>query len=148
MAAEATAERVSSRVVRGPVMTSPMEPEGVGIRQSRMNLDGPFRRSAAVAAGLLTRDRLYGPRFQRLLPDVYGPADAPAGAPVPGRSLLARPRLPRDPPGHRVRRPRPPHGRAGAARPATRGLPDPASSIRGKSRSGCTASSSPAARRA
>jgi very-short-patch-repair endonuclease len=39
-----------------------------------MNLDGPFQGSAAVAAGLLTRDRLYGPRFRRLFPDVYVPA--------------------------------------------------------------------------
>jgi hypothetical protein len=41
-----------------------------------MNLDGPFRGSAAVAAGLLTRDRLYGPRFRRVFPDVYVPATA------------------------------------------------------------------------
>lgn len=41
-----------------------------------MNLDSPFRGSAAVAAGLVTRDRLYGPRFQRVFPDVYAPADA------------------------------------------------------------------------
>ena len=31
-----------------------------------------FRGSRAVAAGLVTPDRLRGPRFQRLLPDVYG----------------------------------------------------------------------------
>jgi hypothetical protein len=41
-----------------------------------MNLDHPFRGSAAVAAGLVTRDRLYGPHFQRLFPDVYAPAAA------------------------------------------------------------------------
>ena len=41
-----------------------------------MNLDGPFRGSAAVAAGLVTRDRLYGPRFRRVFPDVYVPATA------------------------------------------------------------------------
>ena len=35
-----------------------------------MNLDGPFRGSAAVAAGLVTRDRLYGPHFRRWLADV------------------------------------------------------------------------------
>jgi len=39
-----------------------------------MDLDGPFRGSAAVAAGLLTRDRLYGSRFRRVFPDVYVPA--------------------------------------------------------------------------
>ena len=33
-----------------------------------------FRGSHAVAAGLVTPDRLRGPRFQRLLPDVYGRA--------------------------------------------------------------------------
>ncbi len=37
-------------------------------------LDGPFRGSTAVAAGLLTRGVLRGPRFQRLFPDVYAPA--------------------------------------------------------------------------
>ncbi len=31
-----------------------------------------FRGSRAVAAGLVTRDRLRGPRYRRLLPDVYG----------------------------------------------------------------------------
>jgi hypothetical protein len=35
-----------------------------------------FRGSHAVAAGLVTRDRLRGPRFQRLLPDVYCRATA------------------------------------------------------------------------
>jgi len=30
-----------------------------------------FRGSLAVAAGLVTPDRLRGPRFQRMLPDVY-----------------------------------------------------------------------------
>src|SRR4051794_41619504 len=49
---------------------------GSGSVWIRMNLEGPFRGSAAVAAGILTRDRLYGPRFRRLLPDVYAPAAA------------------------------------------------------------------------
>jgi hypothetical protein len=35
-----------------------------------------FRGSRAVEAGLLTRDRLRGPRFLRLLPDVYCRATA------------------------------------------------------------------------
>jgi hypothetical protein len=35
----------------------------------------PFRGSAAVAAGLVTRGRLRGPRFQRLFPDVYVAAE-------------------------------------------------------------------------
>jgi very-short-patch-repair endonuclease len=34
-------------------------------------LDGPFRGSVAVQRGLLTRGQLYGPRYRRLLPDVY-----------------------------------------------------------------------------
>ena len=33
-----------------------------------------FRGSRAVAAGLVTRDRLRGPRFVRVLPDVYARA--------------------------------------------------------------------------
>ena len=34
-----------------------------------------FRGSGAVAAGLVTWSRLRGPRFRRLFPDVYAPAD-------------------------------------------------------------------------
>jgi hypothetical protein len=37
-------------------------------------LGGPFRGSEALAAGLLTRARLYGPRYRRVYPDVYLPA--------------------------------------------------------------------------
>ncbi|HEX4359921.1 MAG TPA: DUF559 domain-containing protein [Pseudonocardia sp.] len=37
----------------------------------------PFRGAEAVAAGLLTRARLYGPRYRRVFPDVYVPADRP-----------------------------------------------------------------------
>jgi very-short-patch-repair endonuclease len=36
-----------------------------------MDLDGPVRGSAAIAAGLITPDQLRGPRFRRLFPDVY-----------------------------------------------------------------------------
>ncbi|GAY12326.1 endonuclease domain-containing protein [Pseudonocardia sp. N23] len=36
-----------------------------------MLLDEPFRASAAIAAGVVTRGRLRGPRFVRLFPDVY-----------------------------------------------------------------------------
>jgi very-short-patch-repair endonuclease len=39
------------------------------------DLTGPFRGSAALAGGLLTRGVLRGPRFRRLFPDVYAPAD-------------------------------------------------------------------------
>src|SRR5690349_24827211 len=39
------------------------------------DLNGPFRGSEAVARGLLTRALLRGPRFRRLFPDVYVPAD-------------------------------------------------------------------------
>jgi very-short-patch-repair endonuclease len=42
----------------------------------RMNLTQPFRGSEAVAAGLLTHAMLRGPRFRRLFPDIYVPADA------------------------------------------------------------------------
>jgi hypothetical protein len=38
-------------------------------------LDAPFRGTEALAAGLLTRARLYGPRYRRVYPDVYLPAD-------------------------------------------------------------------------
>lgn len=36
-----------------------------------MQLDEPFRASEAIAAGLVTRARLRGPRFVRLFPDVH-----------------------------------------------------------------------------
>lgn len=36
-------------------------------------IEGPFRGSAAVAAGLVTRNHLRGPRFRRLFPDIYVP---------------------------------------------------------------------------
>ncbi|WP_345377804.1 endonuclease domain-containing protein [Pseudonocardia yuanmonensis] len=38
-------------------------------------LDSPFRGSDAVRAGLITRGLLRGPRFVRVFPDVYLPAD-------------------------------------------------------------------------
>jgi very-short-patch-repair endonuclease len=59
---------------------------------------GPFRGSTAVAAGLLTRGVLRGPRFQRLFPDVYAPAhfendlllrSLAAGVLVAGRGVVA-----------------------------------------------------------
>lgn len=60
--------------------------------------DGPFRGSTAVAAGLLTRGVLRGPRFRRLFPDVYAPAhlkddlalrSRAAGVLVEGRGVVA-----------------------------------------------------------
>ena len=60
--------------------------------------DGPFRGSAAVAAGLVTRGALRGPRFQRLFPDVYALAhlkddlllrSRAAGVLVAGRGAVA-----------------------------------------------------------
>jgi hypothetical protein len=36
-------------------------------------LEGAFRGSVAVQRGLLTRGQLYGPRYRRVLPDVYVP---------------------------------------------------------------------------
>jgi hypothetical protein len=41
-------------------------------------LGGVFRGSDAVAAGLLTASALRGPRYRRLLPDVYAPAELDA----------------------------------------------------------------------
>jgi Protein of unknown function (DUF559) len=38
-------------------------------------LGAPFRGTEALATGLLTRARLYGPRYRRVYPDVYLPAD-------------------------------------------------------------------------
>lgn len=42
-----------------------------------IDLTVPFRGSCAVAAGLLTRRMLRGPRFQRVFPDIYAPAGVP-----------------------------------------------------------------------
>jgi very-short-patch-repair endonuclease len=39
-----------------------------------VDLTGPFRGSDALAAGVLTRGELRGPRFRRLFPDVHAPA--------------------------------------------------------------------------
>jgi hypothetical protein len=49
--------------------------------------DLPFLGSAALAAGELTRGRLRGPGFRRMLPDVYQPAGAPLD--LRARSLAA-----------------------------------------------------------
>ncbi|GAA5160824.1 hypothetical protein GCM10023321_44140 [Pseudonocardia eucalypti] len=38
-------------------------------------LDGPFRGSEALAAGLLSHRQMYGRRYRRIFPDVYLPAD-------------------------------------------------------------------------
>jgi very-short-patch-repair endonuclease len=40
-----------------------------------MDLTGPFRGSTAVAAGALGRGSVRGPRYRRLFPDVYVPAE-------------------------------------------------------------------------
>lgn len=48
-------------------------------------LEGPFRGTDAVAAGLVTKGALRGPRFQRLLPDVYAPREL-----APDLALRAR----------------------------------------------------------
>jgi len=40
-------------------------------------LTGPFRGAEALAAGLLTHNELYGPRFQRLFSGVFAPAELP-----------------------------------------------------------------------
>jgi hypothetical protein len=49
------------------------------------DLSGPFRGSAAIAAGLVTATVLRGRRFRRLFPDVYAPAE-----PDPDLALRAR----------------------------------------------------------
>lgn len=63
-----------------------------------IELTGPFRGSAAVAEGLLTRARLRGRGYQRLFPDVYAPAHLDvdlalraraAGVLVAGRGVVA-----------------------------------------------------------
>jgi len=57
-------------------------------------LGAPFRGTEAVAAGLLTRARLYGPRYRRVYPDVYLPADRPLDLATRSRAafLLVRDR--------------------------------------------------------
>jgi len=45
--------------------------------QPRVDLDIPFRGSAAISAGLTTRRRLRGPRFRELGRDTYVAADVP-----------------------------------------------------------------------
>src|SRR5882757_1164833 len=57
-------------------------------------LAAPFRGTEAVAAGLLTRARLYGPRYRRVYPDVYLPADRPLDLATRSRAafLLVRDR--------------------------------------------------------
>ena len=63
-------------MTRSPGFGAGWNPAGLGSVWIPTNLQSPFRGSAAVAAGLVTRDRLYGPHFQRLFPDVYAPAAA------------------------------------------------------------------------
>lgn len=48
-----------------------MEPNGRGRRPSRACSPNPFRGSAAIAAGVVSRGQLRGPRFHRLFQDVY-----------------------------------------------------------------------------
>lgn len=48
--------------------------------------EGPFRGSAAIAAGQLTRGALRGARFHRLFPDVYVAADVEADLAIRSRA--------------------------------------------------------------
>jgi very-short-patch-repair endonuclease len=66
--------------------------------QPFLDLHGPFRGSTAIGAGLLTRGVLRGPRYRRLFPDVYAPAELDvdltllaraAGVLVAGRGIVA-----------------------------------------------------------
>lgn len=50
---------------------------GAGVVNRPMDISEPFRGSCAVQAGVLTRRVLAGPRFRRLFPDIYVPADLP-----------------------------------------------------------------------
>jgi hypothetical protein len=58
-------------------------------------LDGPFRGSEALAAGLVTRGALYGPRYRRVFPDVFAPADRELDLEIRSRAayLLVRDRF-------------------------------------------------------
>jgi Protein of unknown function (DUF559) len=49
-------------------------------------LTGPFRGTDALAAGLLTHNELYGPRFRRLFHGVFAPADLAVDLAVLGRA--------------------------------------------------------------
>jgi uncharacterized protein DUF559 len=57
-------------------------------------LDGPFRGTEALAAGLLSYRRLHGPRYRRLFPDGYLPMALPFDFPTRSRAayLLVRDR--------------------------------------------------------
>lgn len=55
-----------------------------------MDITQPFRGSHAVAAGLLTRAMLRGPRFRRLFPDVHVPADAEVDLELLSRAAYLR----------------------------------------------------------
>jgi very-short-patch-repair endonuclease len=59
-----------------------------------VNVNGAFRGSAAVAAGVLSRGVLSGPRYRRLYPDVYVPAELPVDIALRSRAayLLLEPR--------------------------------------------------------
>ena len=52
-------------------------PAGRGTAQAVWVIDDAFRGTDATANGLVTRGVLRGPRFRRLLPDVYAPAALP-----------------------------------------------------------------------
>lgn len=46
----------------------------------------PFRGTEALASGRLTRGRLYGPRYRRVFPDVYLPAEVELDLPTRSRA--------------------------------------------------------------
>lgn len=59
---------------------------GSGLTVGPVMTTEPFRGSAAVAAGLITPGTLRGPRFRRIYPDVYVPADMPVDLAVRSRA--------------------------------------------------------------
>ena len=61
-------------------------------------LTGPFWGTEALAAGLLSHNGLYGPRFQRLFSGVFAPADPVVDCGDHGRAGPPRP-LPTHRPG-------------------------------------------------
>ena len=53
---------------------------------------GPFRGSAARGSGLITPGVLRGPRFRRLFPDIYVPADVDVTLTLRARAAYRRAR--------------------------------------------------------
>lgn len=59
---------------------------GLPGRDDLAMIDRPFRGSDAVRAGLLGKNHLRGPRFVRVFPDIYVPADLPIDLDIRSRA--------------------------------------------------------------